>query len=56
MYLIEIIITQKYIFISSNERDELTDWNVLKHEVYSIFISQCDTVFCHLVSGEGETE
>ena len=52
MYLIEIIITLS----TQNERDGLTDWNVLKHEIYSILISQCDTVFCHLVSGEGETE
>ena len=49
--------TNNYIFLSAqNKRDRLTDWNVLKHEVYSILISQCDTVFCHLVSGEGETE
>ena len=33
---------------------ELTCWYVLKHQVYSIDVSECDSDLCHLVSGEGE--
>ncbi len=34
----------------------LTDWNVLKHQIYAVDTSQCDIVFSHQISGEGETK